>query len=864
MGSNGQWNVKCNKPIKVVFDNTFLDVPILTKVGEASLSGHVKSFSGFTLFSENGIKYIFGGDNTSIEYSIGFFNQFQDEWIANSWHLRKIIYPDGREINFSFIRGSYICQMYQYFVRRDYYVATIDAGGLNRFLSVPCNQVVENSNPLFPDKTYTGKLIYPVYLSKIKSNDFEITLYSSPTTELQFDFKKIIQPKLPADSVYYLCQLYPYLFLDNNGVCKTNEWSGFNTLLQWKKLDSIVVMNNYNNRINTTAFVYNNNTNQRCFLESIKVNQGNYGFAYNNRDLLPKYLENKVDHWGFFNNMYAGYSDENLYYNLRQANSIGNVQKYGILEKITFPAGGSTQFVFEPNRYSKQLKLNRWEGCEMLQENAIAGGLRIKKIINDPGDGSANETKEYYYTKNFSLTDQVGLSSGVLGGQTKYSYNDTIVWKTNGVTQGVLLQAFTSNSVMPACNNKGNHIGYSEVVEKYSNGGYIRYVYSNFDNGYLDEKPENSIQQRLFYSPFNSREEDRGNLISKEVFDSSGKRIQKEIFEYEKHLSNSFVKNINFTADVFCSTYRLVTCTAYKTYTYSNLLKNTKNVSYLLNDSVIKEFSYTYDPNYPIIISEETMNSQGNKLKTLYTYPFNLYFNYLPNSTTQITSSKLVDMTSTLYSTCINMTSSNFLGKPIEITKYLNNDVIESKLIVYGKHGNDFLPDSILTLGTTNPISGFLRFGTPYFGAYRDYRYELNPLSSYKYDSRSNIIQFIKGGYTTSYLWSYSASYPVAKIEGLSYSEVSDILNPGLISYISTSYVPDNNGILAGLYTNSTLQAKKPLISTYTYRPMVGILTSTDSRGLTTTYTYDTYNRLISIIGPDGKILEKIDYHFAQ
>lgn len=54
------------------------------------------------------------------------------------------------------------------------------------------------------------------------------------------------------------------------------------------------------------------------------------------------------------------------------------------------------------------------------------------------------------------------------------------------------------------------------------------------------------------------------------------------------------------------------------------------------------------------------------------------------------------------------------------------------------------------------------------------------------------------------------------------------------------------------------------LMTTYTYKPLVGMLKMTDPCGLTTTYEYDRLNRLKLIKGTDGQILQQYDYHYPQ
>jgi len=53
------------------------------------------------------------------------------------------------------------------------------------------------------------------------------------------------------------------------------------------------------------------------------------------------------------------------------------------------------------------------------------------------------------------------------------------------------------------------------------------------------------------------------------------------------------------------------------------------------------------------------------------------------------------------------------------------------------------------------------------------------------------------------------------------------------------------------------------LIATYTYKPLIGMETMTDPRGVVTKYEYDPFGRLKTVT-KTGKVIEKYDYHFRD
>ncbi|WP_413513485.1 RHS repeat domain-containing protein [Myroides odoratus] len=64
------------------------------------------------------------------------------------------------------------------------------------------------------------------------------------------------------------------------------------------------------------------------------------------------------------------------------------------------------------------------------------------------------------------------------------------------------------------------------------------------------------------------------------------------------------------------------------------------------------------------------------------------------------------------------------------------------------------------------------------------------------------------------------------------------------------------------LRTNATL--KEALITTYEHQPLIGVTKITDSKGVSSTYEYDTSNRLKAIKDEQGNILESYQYNYKQ
>jgi len=127
-----------------------------------------------------------------------------------------------------------------------------------------------------------------------------------------------------------------------------------------------------------------------------------------------------------------------------------------------------------------------------------------------------------------------------------------------------------------------------------------------------------------------------------------------------------------------------------------------------------------------------------------------------------------------------------------------------------------------------------------------------------RYDTLGNILEY-KGidGIITSIVYGYGGKYPVAKISGKTYNEV-----------ISQSGV--NQSILNNPVSEAALQTELSkirglancFVSSYTYKPLVGISSETDTNGRSKYYEYDAFNRLYRILDNDKKVLKQMEYKY--
>jgi YD repeat-containing protein len=201
------------------------------------------------------------------------------------------------------------------------------------------------------------------------------------------------------------------------------------------------------------------------------------------------------------------------------------------------------------------------------------------------------------------------------------------------------------------------------------------------------------------------------------------------------------------------------------------------------------------------------------------------------------------------------------LNYPIEIIKKKNNLLTGSILNTYQQVNGVasfamFLPAKSYQSKLTSPASSF----TPFNGTVLDPSYQSSPDVEYlSYNTYGNTCEIKRrNGITTSYLWGYNHTYPVAEITGADYATAS--------SYITQSVLDaaTGNGDDAALraHLNNLRSIPNALVNTYTYKPVVGISSQTDANGRTTYYQYDGMGRLSLIRDKDNNILKKFCYNY--
>lgn len=827
------------------------------------------------LTTPDGTIYTFGGTQASIEFSRnpGQHDANNNSVIPTSWFLTNIKQTNGEEIVLNYERGGY---------------AIINSDVWRNISMWDIGQTSGSGSYI------SETLINPVYLKEIVTSNQTLTFHRALTNELTF--KRNTAHAFTNDE-------HPANVYRDIG----SEGS------KWYKLTSVVLKDNFNNKdIKKFEFDYKDEPTSRLMLLSVQEKDPTNLLAKNPHKFfyykspnfdLPEYTSRRLDHWGFFNNVnfFESKPPNYLYKPIDEPDYIASREsdttylKEGSLSHILYPTGGQTEFVYEANAYS--YIAYSYDVTPYFDVRALgnfgnkknAGGLRIKKIISR-SNTSAENVREFIYTKS----DTYATSTGILGGRPKYVEpyyglnSDFCVDLNLCTTSTANYWYFTNNTVAPLSYTQGSHVTYTEVKEKFSDGGYKIYKYSNHDNpAYRNISADNSGHTNIgtvINVPYTDMSYSRGKLLSEETYTASSKLLQKVTREYNSD-PNRFNDAIRMVAPSYTTTitgsFFGAQITAYKIYLFEPYLQKvtTQNYNQEDNNYVQEVSTYTYNGDLQLK-SENTLRSDGTQLAAYYRYPIDK-----TSLSTSFTSADLLVVD--------DMISKNIVGPLLEKDIHANGAFLKRESTVYGKYtfgANSLLLPSKSITRNANASADNLQIKFD----------EYDQLGNIKSYSRINSPK-------TSFMWGYNKTVPIAKVSNANPNEfffqgfeeetsiAAGTARTGNKSYNGSYQIPFTRPnskkyllsywkLEAGKwelqqqeYTtdNMVLNATVPidditiapvgaLLQTYTYTPLVGMTSETSANHISSFYDYDLLSRLVAVKDYNKHIVRSYEYKYAN
>ncbi|MGV0755904.1 DUF5977 domain-containing protein [Empedobacter brevis] len=787
---------------------------------------------GFTLTDTKGIKYIFGKTPESIEFSATPYGspdiEYRSDFVANSWFLTKVITPNNFQITYNYEREN---------------KAFFKVNASFSAMYTKIGNVMERHQRA----AHLAERTFVTYLKNININDlYSIDFFKSTANVEEYDYTKVNGD--PWTSVFGYTHHYKI---------------DIQSAKHFYKLDKIVI--NKGASSEEINFSYLENPTKKLFLTSFTQNDKKHTLEYFSTD-LPQYNQFKNDHWGYFNNKsFSGISPEDgMYLSADQLkNDLPLIKETdpsqltkGVLKKIIFPTKGFSEFFYEPHDYSKIISANTSNPVDFYLEHTtkkIAGGLRIQKTITDPGD-TQKIIKEYFYTDNGGIN---GNSTGILSGKPIYYEEDQ--------NSNSRVFRFADMPIIPVNTTKGKHITYSKVTERVSGtneGGSTEYIFSNSDNGFIDKRPDNfifqafsinnsSIYNNLRKLNYNNLEFERGKPLSVTLKNKSNQIVQQTNYTYRNEVSrfDNRIRAYDFQSNVYGrpiadGPYTVLSgmadikrISAYKIYSYHPYLSKKEEIIYDQNgNSIINTEEYKYNNGTNHLLKElKTVNSKNESIITEYQYPCDLSESYLTELCFQ-----------------------NRIAEPV-ITKQKVGDVYISEV-----HNQYNLFQNIIQKSATHQKRGT--------GINTDVSTDRKITYDF-YDNKGNILQYtLENGLPVSVIWGYGEQYPIAKIEGTAYNQIS-------IDFIKElqDLSNEDNDRCFGLNTDckeSSLRKRldefrsnalfnNSMVTMYTYDPLIGVTSIIQPNGQIEYYNYDAANRLQSIVNDQNEVIKTFEYNFS-
>ncbi len=740
--------------------------------------------STIKITTPDGYIYEFGGNTSYLEY---FFpnNPVKMKQMPRhiiSWYLKSIEAPSHRKLQFEY-KSQKMLNCYNYFLYTRRFIhseANCSSNSLSTF-----------SNSFFDEKEQI----------LVKDNVFSPVI-SRMTTDngLEIKFETAV-----GKSFY-----------------ETNDYSIYIS-------DIIYLYNSEEIKRTSLNYMFKG---KYLFLNNLFKNGEKYSFEYNLFHELPPPLTTSTDHWGFWNGEYSTKVDDveeycrNLIYN---KNTLLPYWDVGLLHKVIYPTGGETNIGYLPNSYNRYLtrNLDKYQiDLDTTANDVYCGGARVYSL-NDYDPITKKGSRRTFQYK----IPQTGMNSGVIGFRPKYSAVEFINQTTSNldcyaggyVHNHILYEDISSNSLGINENLQEYYIGYSDVVESFSDSSSVHYHYSSnadisnsvegitgrvtsipvagIGSSYSESKALEIAEKTGQYIT-NDLSQFRGKMLTKTLYDASGHQSQKELYTYNiGQAREKYNTSANSTSRGWDS---------YRIYLTPCLLQKKEVID--SNHNVHSE-SYLYNDN-SIIAEEKTLNSNGNELAIRYKYASDYSYAALGNG-----EKSLVDR--------------NILRKPLSITKVkrLNNQsdkILESLKFSYRLENNQPV------LSTVKKFDGFNW---------------INTLEYPLYDVLGNPIYTIENGYLhTVYLWGYKGQHLISKIINASYSDVQTAAQKANLNI--NNFTSDVEPSIADLNKLNTLRdfIPKAQITTYTHTPLFGVSKMYDPRYISTYYAYNKRGKLVRIM----------------
>jgi len=570
---------------------------------------------------------------------------------------------------------------------------------------------------------------------------------------------------------------------------------------------------------------------------------------------------------------------------------------YFCMKEIVYPSGGGESYYYEPHGYNKLGYSNE----EPWIASLLKGKRLSKKVIweNKQNIGASPIEVEYKYNKGVLTTptvySTVSYENTYVAGSSEVMFSAGLKTTTrpqNNEPSSVVYYTEIEEVFKSATGTNGKKISYYDPVFLYPPQNYIYTNYepiSNFSSSNLVSlsntlggkelynvygKPgcstySQSIHSYLFYplGEFMVYDIMKGKVIKEVVLDANDNIVSKTENEYARAFNYDYGLNIERYHKGYIGggnndngnpAYLFLISRSTNFYGCASLTKTTttnyypRSVGQLDSLTTVQNFNYL-SPG--LLASSSVVHTDGKELVTRNVFPQELQFQTTSNLTAQ--ASSLKQLTEKNIYVPVQTTVQNgteFISGSYKTFKTLSGGavVVDTENSLVPQRGISVSDPYINTSGTIVQNTGFELERT-----YSSYDQKINPTTLV---SKSGVAEALYWGHAGQYITARIQNYSQTQLDSNSTlkQQLTQLDNYKLInSSNQAAFIACNQAIRNSLPSNTT-------ITTYTYKPLVGVTSITDSKGDTTYFEYDSFNRLKQVKDHNSNILSATEYHYKN
>lgn len=492
-------------------------------------------------------------------------------------------------------------------------------------------------------------------------------------------------------------------------------------------------------------------------------------------------------------------------------------------------------------------------------ENIGIEGFRIESIENYSSTNELSTKKEYKYVDDIASD----VSSGVqLGFRPTPKTSHTVhmacasTISPIGICKDVSTITYTSEGI-----NVSPNIGYASVFEvDKDDSSTIGSTQTKFIVG--ETGLRHSQYGVISFDPIY----ENGKILEKNIFDNT-KIIKKEKFEYSNDNQFFTANSVSFTSSGLVG-YAKAGPDVYSLQIYPGVCEQSwmpapagPPASWGEGDawysSQLGAFCYT--PVSQQIIGKHgylskkeisTFSPTGDELKQTenYIYESEIPYRLIEKQTSTTNDSYKYEF----YEYHPNYPNNN--EKVIYISSYNDSQLLFTKAISYVDYGT-------ATNGIANLVSEIAT-------SKGDNNLDSRILFDYDTTTKNIKTSVIPSAATLSndnyesYIFGYNDMYPVAKLTGVKYSQISSQRLANIKSKSDVVISPSNDLVLRNELNLLRSDFPNAQITTYTYDPVIGVTSITDPKGDVQYFSYDELSRLKEVKDKNGNKLSENQYHY--